>query len=293
MPRSRIVWLIGVAVALSLLLVPGASADDVSTQGWATASDLTVADYVQTPYAQRQWGGASASSANLYGLPASGYNTSQAAAMATAIELAGENSGVWADPFLWAGVAAIDVAGTYFAYKTQGLWFHWLSSEWGSAVAGASNGCVAAAADATSNCELWRITAGTQLCIGYTSSTQTAVTWTAPSDGLILVGNTTNLYISAFSGPCYGYSNFNPVAIPSNNSDWAARLAAVNSSASSTFERDSGLSYNRSAGQNFTRRASRTTMSSHTGTSQSRVATSAATRERRPSRKLLTRSASN
>lgn len=238
--HGRLFWLAGVVLALVLVLAPTASGDDVSTQGWATASDLTISNYVQSPYTPQQWGGDGASAEDLYNLVADGYNASQVQSMEAALEQAGEQVGE--DPNPWAVVAnvAINVGGTYLAYKARGLWFHWLSSEWGDAVTGQTNGCVAAATDLTSNCTLWRIKAGTQLCIGYKGAAQTAVTWTAPSDGLLLAGNTTNLFTSSFSGPCNGYNSWNPVALPSSNT---TAVAAVNASAGPAFETDSGLSY--------------------------------------------------
>lgn len=236
MTRSRIIWLVGLALALSLLLVPGASADDVSTQGWAGAADSTIADYVQSPYTPQQWGGDGASIADLYNLPAYGYNVPEVDSVETALETAGETAEVFPNPFAVVASVAISTVGTYLAYKSQGLWFHWLSSQWGDAVSGQTNGCTAASTDLTSNCELWRIKAGTTLCIGYTGSAQSVVTWTAPSDGLLLAGDTSNLYTSSWSGPCYGY-NWNPVALLSNNT---TAIAAVNSSAGSGFETDTG-----------------------------------------------------
>lgn len=205
-----------------------------------------MADFVQSPETPRQYGGEGSPSKSLYSLADDAdYNADQAVSMENVIETAGESVGEYPNPWLRAANVAINTVGAYLAYKAQGLWFHWLSNEWGHAVAGASHGCVAATGADTGNCQLWRISKGTQLCIGYTPSTQTAVTWTAPSDGLLLAGDTTNLYTSAFSGPCYGY-NWNPVSVPSGNT---TEINAVNSSAGSAFEMDSGLRY--TVGQDF------------------------------------------
>jgi hypothetical protein len=195
---------------------------------------------VQSPYTPRAWGGDGASIGDLYDLPASGYNPFEVSSVETALETAGEESEVFPNPWAFVANVAINTIGTYLAYKSKGMWFHWLSNQWGEAVSGQTNGCTASATALTSNCQLWRVRAGTTLCIGYKGVARNVVTWTVPSDGLLLAGNTTNLFTSSFSGPCSGYSSWNPVALPSS---FSTAIAAVNSSVGSTFEGDTGLAY--------------------------------------------------
>lgn len=155
--RMRLVWLAGLAVGVALLFTPGALGDDVSIQPWGNATDSAISDFVQSPYAARQWGGDGASAENLYNLIHDGYNASQVDYLETALEAAGQAAKTYPNPWAVVGAVAISTVGAYLAYNAQGRWFHWLSSQWGSAISGQTNGCTAAATALTSNCQLWRI----------------------------------------------------------------------------------------------------------------------------------------
>jgi hypothetical protein len=190
MLRRWFLFALGAALAASLVLAPGAGADEVSAQAWATASDATLASLVSAPYTAQEWGGTSYASASIFDLadPSNSddsvFNFVQAQTLASTLEAAGVASGGYVNP--WGHVSSVPVttAGTYISYKGGNLWFDWLDNDWGSV--DTSTDICGSATGTSSQCELKAVTSGSSYCIGFNQVTGDMYKWTAPSDGLLL-----------------------------------------------------------------------------------------------------------
>lgn len=115
---------------VGFLSTPVASSDPGSIL--AAAPDSQVAGFVTSSYTPQSYGGDGTSLESAYNLIPDGYNRSATDEVLGSLEDTAQGEIYDINPWTFFPALVMSTAGVYIGYKTQSLWFHWLSNQWGT-----------------------------------------------------------------------------------------------------------------------------------------------------------------